>query len=267
MKSITESASLYNNLEKMSSLELLISINKEDKKIARATEKAIPQIEKFVDAAVLALKKGGRLFYIGAGTSGRLGILDASEILPTFGVKDKIIGIIAGGDAAIRNPIENAEDAKNQAWYDLEKYKISEKDVLLGIASSGTTPYVIGGIEEANKMGLTTGCIVCNKKTRIAAIATFPIEVILGPEFVTGSTRMKAGTATKMVLNMISTSIMIKLGRVQGNKMVDMQLTNEKLINRGVEMVAKELNISKKEAEQLLEKYKSVRGAIENGRN
>jgi N-acetylmuramic acid 6-phosphate etherase len=267
MKSITESASLYNNLEKMSSLELLISINKEDKKIARATEKAIPQIEKFVNATVLSLEKGGRLFYIGAGTSGRLGILDASEILPTFGVKDMIIGIIAGGDAAIRNPIENAEDAKNQAWYDLEKYKISEKDVLLGIASSGTTPYVIGGIEEANKMGLTTGCIVCNKKTKIAAISAFPIEVVLGPEFVTGSTRMKAGTATKMILNMISTSIMIKLGRVQGNKMVDMQLTNEKLINRGVEMVAKELNISKNEAEQLLEKYKSVRSAIENGRN
>ncbi len=267
MKSITESDSLYNDLEKMTSLELLSAINKEDKKIAKAAKKAIPQIEKFVDATVKALDNGGRLFYIGAGTSGRLGILDASEILPTFGVRDTIIGIIAGGDAAIRNPIENAEDVANQAWKDLLQYKISEKDVLLGIASSGTTPYVIGGIEEANKKGLITGCIVCNKKTEIAAISKFPIEVVVGPEFVTGSTRMKAGTATKLVLNMISTSIMIKLGRVQGNKMVDMQLTNAKLIHRGIDMIMNELQVSKKIAEKLLQKYKSVRVAIESGKS
>ncbi|WP_196891628.1 N-acetylmuramic acid 6-phosphate etherase [Aureivirga marina] len=261
----TEKDSNYNHLEKMSVHELLLNINNEDQKVANAVLEAIPMIEKFVEELVLKLKKGGRLFYIGAGTSGRLGILDASECPPTFGVShDVVIGLIAGGDTAIRKAVENAEDDKEQAWKDLNQYQITENDSVVGIAASGTTPYVIGGIEQATKFGCTTACITCNEKSPLSTVATYPIEVIVGPEFVTGSSRMKAGTAQKMVLNMISTSAMIQLGRIKGNKMVDMQLSNDKLVNRGTRMLMEELQIEESEAKQLLEKYKGVRNALNN---
>lgn len=268
MDNTTEKESHYNNLEKMSVGELLANINQEDQTVPQAVEKSIPQIEALVTATVEKMEDGGRLFYIGAGTSGRLGILDASECPPTFGVPfDWIVGLIAGGDTAIRKAVEFAEDDELQAWKDLQEHSINDKDVIIGIAASGTTPYVIGGLLAANKAGITTGCIVCNANTPVAEVAKFPIEVITGPEFVTGSTRMKAGTAQKLVLNMLSTSIMIKLGRVKGNKMVDMQLTNHKLFNRGARIIMQETGVNQERANELLEKHGSVRKAIEQIQN
>ncbi len=265
----TEKSSNYNHLEKMSTSELLKNINAEDKKVAVAVENVIPKIEEVVDLIVEKIAEyNGRLFYIGAGTSGRLGVLDASECPPTFGVPDNVvIGLIAGGDGALRKAVENAEDDENLAWQDLQKFNINKNDVLIGIAASGTTPYVIGGIKEARKHGLITACITCNVGSPLADAAEFPIEIMVGPEFVTGSTRMKSGTAQKMVLNMISTSVMIKLGRVKGNKMVDMQLSNNKLIDRGVRMIMEELQVKQEEASRLLQKYGSVRKAIESQKN
>lgn len=251
----------------MSVSELLRNINQEDKSVPLAIEKVIPAIEKLVEVIAEKMKAGGRLFYIGAGTSGRLGVVDASEIPPTYGMPfDKVIGIIAGGDQAIRKAVENAEDDPNQAWKDLQQHSISEKDVLIGIAASGRTPYVIGGLEEARKNKIVTGCIVCNANSEVAKQADHPIEVIVGPEFVTGSTRMKAGTAQKLALNMISTTVMIKLGRVRGNKMVDMQLTNHKLVDRGTRMIMEELGIDQQKAEALLKEHGSVRKAVDNYR-
>lgn len=263
--SSTESSSYYEHLEKMSVHDLLVNINKEDKSVSMAVEKIIPSIEKLVEALVEKMKVGGRLFYIGAGTSGRLGIIDASEIPPTYGMPHgKVIGIMAGGDQAIRKAVEHAEDDKLQAWKDLEQHQITATDVVIGIAASGRTPYVVGGLQDARKHGVVTGCITCNENTEVAKHADYPIEVIVGPEFVTGSTRMKAGTAQKLVLNMISTSAMIKLGRVRGNKMVDMQLTNNKLIDRGTRMIMEELGVDQQKAETLLAKYGSVRKAIDS---
>ncbi len=259
----TEKVSNYDHLEKMSTSELLTNINKEDQTVAQNVQKAIPNIEKLVDQIVSKIENGGRLFYIGAGTSGRLGVLDASECPPTFGVSAGIvIGLIAGGDTALRNAVENAEDDTEQAWKDLQEYDISEKDVLVGIAASGTTPYVIGGIKDARKRGIITGCVTCSSGSPLAEASEFPIEVVTGPEFVTGSTRMKAGTAQKMVLNMITTSTMIKLGRVKGNKMVDMQLSNNKLVGRGTKMLMEELGLDKTEACNLLMKHGSVRKVL-----
>jgi N-acetylmuramic acid 6-phosphate etherase len=261
----TEAASHYNNLERMSAAELLSAMNVEDKKVPFAVEAALPQIEAFVEAAYERMREGGRLFYIGAGTSGRLGILDASEIPPTYGApKDWVIGLIAGGDHAIRNAVENAEDDEEQAWRDLKPYKLDESDILVGIAASGRTPYVIGGLKKARKKGLLTGCVVCNIRSPVAANCEFPIEIVVGPEFVTGSTRMKSGTATKLALNMISTALMIKMGRVSGNSMVDMQLTNKKLVTRGTSMIMFELKVDIETAEKLLHQYGSVRRVIEN---
>ncbi len=266
--SVTESSSHYNNLENLSIKELLEGINKEDQTIPMVVAKAIPQIEKLVARIVERMKKGGRLFYIGAGTSGRLGILDASECPPTYGVPhDWVIGLIAGGDAAIRKAVEFAEDDPEQAWKDLQAHHVNAKDALIGIAASGRTPYVIGGVRAARQAGLITGCITCNPDSELAEAAEIPIEVVTGPEFVTGSTRMKAGTAQKLVLNMISTAVMIQLGRVKGNKMVDMRLSNTKLVDRGTRMVMEALEISEKEAEKLLLKYGSVRAAVESVKN
>jgi N-acetylmuramic acid 6-phosphate etherase len=251
----------------MSVGELLANINREDKGVPMAVEKVIPKIQALVEAIGGKMKQGGRLFYIGAGTSGRLGILDASEIPPTYGMPEgKVIGLIAGGDTAIRKAVENAEDDPAQAWKDLKEYSISKNDVLVGIAASGRTPYVIGGVKEARKHGIVTGCITCNEGSELGASVDYPIEVVVGPEFVTGSTRMKAGTAQKLVLNMISTAAMIQLGRVKGNKMVDMQLTNYKLVNRGVKMIMDELRVSEEQAEELLKKFGNVRSAIESGK-
>ena len=259
----TEQESLYSNLDKMSTQELLLNINKEDMKVAAIIEKQIPNIEKLVDSIVSKMKLGGRLFYIGAGTSGRIGILDASECPPTFGVPDNwIIGIIAGGDSAIRKAVENAEDDIHQAWRDLSAYAISSLDVVIGIAASGNTPYVIGGLNKARENNIITGSISCNSESLISKEADYPLELIVGPEFLTGSTRMKAGTSQKLVLNMISTSVMIKLGRIYGNKMIDMQLSNKKLVQRGVQMIIEELKIDEKQAFQLLEKHKSVRAVL-----
>ena len=259
----TEQDSNYAHLEEMSISELLQNINTEDKTVPFAVEKALPQIEALIEQIVLKLKKGGRLFYIGAGTSGRLGIVDASECPPTFGVPyDLVIGLIAGGDNAIRKAVEFAEDSKTQGWDDLKSHNVSENDVVVGIAASGTTPYVIGALEQCNLQGIVTGCITCNKNSPLACTAKFPIEVVVGPEFVTGSSRMKAGTAQKLVLNMITTSTMIQLGRVKGNKMVDMQLSNNKLVDRGTKMIMNALKIDAKSAKALLDEYKSVRAAI-----
>ncbi|MFT4834556.1 MAG: N-acetylmuramic acid 6-phosphate etherase [Marinoscillum sp.] len=261
----TERTSHYQDIEKMSTLEILGSINKEDATVASSVAKAIPAIETFVNQAFLRMQDGGRLFYIGSGTSGRLGIVDASECPPTFGVpQGLVVGVIAGGDGAIRKAVEFAEDHNTQAWEDLRSYEPTVKDVLVGIAASGTTPYVIGGIQKARKYGLLTSCIVCSENSPLANEAECPIEVPVGPEFITGSTRMKAGTAQKMVLNMISTSLMIKLGKVKGNKMVDMQLSNKKLEQRGVRMIMEELGINKSAAKALLFKHGSVRDAIKN---
>ncbi len=264
----TEQDSKYNDLETMSLSNLLVNINKEDQTVPLAVERALPQITKLIERVVQKLKNGGRLFYMGAGTSGRLGILDASECPPTFGVSpDVVIGIIAGGDTAIRNAVEFAEDSKNQGWKDLQQFKVSEKDFVVGIAASGTTPYVISALEQCNLNAIETGCITCNQDSPLSATAQFPIEVVVGPEFVTGSSRMKAGTAQKLVLNMITTATMIRLGKVKGNKMVDMQLSNDKLVSRGVKMIVEELNISSADASKLLDKYKSVRQVILNYSN
>lgn len=261
----TESDSYYSDLEKMSVHDLLLNINKEDQGVAHAVFKALPQIENLLNVLIDKMQQGGRLFYIGAGTSGRLGVVDASEIPPTFGMElGKVVGLIAGGDAAIRKAVEFAEDDATQAWKDLETHQISDKDFLIGIAASGRTPYVIGGLKDAAKHGIKTGCITCNLNSELAKAADYPIEVVVGPEFVTGSTRMKAGTAQKLMLNMISTTVMIKLGRVRGNKMVDMQLTNEKLISRGTKMIMRALNVSAQEANELLKTYGSVRKAIDS---
>ena len=263
----TESSSHYNHLEQMSIHDLLLNINREDKTVSLAVEKVMPKIESLVIAIVERMEKGGRLFYIGAGTSGRLGILDASEIPPTYGMPHgKVIGLIAGGDAAIRKAVENAEDDSTQAWKDLEEHMINQNDVLVGIAASGRTPYVIGGVKQARAQGIITGCITCNEGSELAKNVDHPIEVVVGPEFVTGSTRMKSGTAQKLILNMISTTTMIKLGRVKGNKMVDMQLTNNKLVHRGVKMIMDELQISEAEADKLLKEFGSVRKAVDSRR-
>jgi N-acetylmuramic acid 6-phosphate etherase len=261
----TEQDSNYNHLEKMSVSELLTNINNEDKLGPLAVEKSLPEIEALTTQVVHKLKDGGRLFYIGAGTSGRLGILDASECPPTFGVPHELVlGLIAGGDYAIRKAVEFAEDSKTQGWLDLQEHNISEKDVVIGIAASGTTPYVIAALEKCNKNKIITGCITCNKNSPLSHTAQFPIEVVVGPEFVTGSSRMKAGTAQKLVLNMLSTTTMIQLGKIKGNKMVDMQLSNDKLVDRGEKMLVKELNIDQKEASELLQKFGNVRNAILN---
>ncbi|NBA87096.1 N-acetylmuramic acid 6-phosphate etherase [Emticicia sp. CRIBPO] len=261
----TEAASHHQDLDRKSVTELLQGINDEDKTVPFAVEKAIPQIEALVNQIVPRMKAGGRLFYIGAGTSGRLGVVDASECPPTYGVPfDMVVGLIAGGDGAIRKAVENAEDDEQQAWIDLLKNGIGKKDSLIGIAASGRTPYVIGGLKEARKKGILTGCVVCNSGSPVAEEAEFPVEIVVGPEFVTGSTRMKSGTAQKLALNMISTTVMIQLGKVKGNKMVDMQLSNEKLVERGTLMVMKELGIGHEEAHELLLKYGSVRKAVEN---
>ncbi|MBI3521394.1 MAG: N-acetylmuramic acid 6-phosphate etherase [Bacteroidetes bacterium] len=266
MNKTTEADSYYNNLESMSIHELLENMNKEDKTVPLAVEKAIPQIEKLVEVVVTKMQQGGRLFYMGAGTSGRLGILDASECPPTYGIEQgRVVGLIAGGDTAIRKAVEFAEDDIAQGWADLQEYKINTNDVVVGIAASGTTPYVIGALETCNKEGIETGCIVCNHGSPVAAVSKFPIEVVVGPEFVTGSTRMKSGTAQKLVLNMISTSVMIKLGRVKGNKMVDMALSNNKLVDRGTRMIMKNTGLEDYEyAKELLLKYGSVRKATES---
>jgi N-acetylmuramic acid 6-phosphate etherase len=262
---VTESSSHYNDLEKMPVKALLQNINREDKTVAHAVEKVLPSIERLVNAIVPNMKKGGRLFYMGAGTSGRLGIVDASECPPTFGVpQGLVIGLIAGGDAAIRKAVEFAEDDTKQGWKDLQKHKITAKDVVIGIAASGTTPYVVGALEQCNKHKIITGCITCNPDSPVANAAKYPVVVLVGPEFVTGSTRMKAGTAQKLVLNMISTATMIKLGRVKGNRMVDMQLTNNKLVKRGTRMLMKEFNLDEKSAERMLLKYGSVRKAMQS---
>jgi N-acetylmuramic acid 6-phosphate etherase len=259
----TEKDSHYTHLEKMRVMELLTNINNEDKKVAIAVEKSLPQIEKVITTIVDKLKNGGRLFYIGAGTSGRLGILDASECPPTFGVSDDVvIGLIAGGDTAIRKAVENAEDALTQGWLDLKKQQITDKDFVIGIAASGTTPYVVSTIKKCNKNNIATGCITMNENSPLHLSAKYPIVCVVGPEFVTGSSRMKAGTAQKMILNMISTATMIKLGKVKGNKMVDMQLSNEKLIERGTKMIAEQLKIDTSKAKKLLLQYGSVRKVI-----
>lgn len=265
MENTTEKTSNYNDLDKMTVMEILTNINNEDKTVPIAVEKALPQLEKLASAVTERMRMGGRLFYIGAGTSGRLGIVDASECPPTYGVPhDMVIGLIAGGDHAIRQAVEFAEDDETQAWKDLEEYHIGKLDAVVGLAASGRTPYVIGGLQEANKRGILTGCIVCNTGSPVAAVAQCPVEVVVGPEFVTGSTRMKAGTAQKLVLNMLSTSVMIQLGRVKGNKMVDMQLTNHKLYNRGVRMVMAETGLDEQTAGSLLKQYGSVRKAIDS---
>lgn len=265
---ITEQDSNYNHLEKMNVQELLSNINNEDKNVPLAVKKAIPQITNLVNQVVLKLKQGGRLFYIGAGTSGRLGILDASECPPTFGVSHNlVIGLIAGGDYAIRKAVEFAEDSLTQGWEDLKACDINTNDIVVGIAASGTTPYVIAALEACNKNNIITGCITCNKNSPLSLTAQFPIEVLVGPEFVTGSSRMKAGTAQKLALNMITTSTMIQLGHIKGNKMVDMQLSNNKLVDRGTKMIVAELNLTEEKARALLNKYKNVRLAIKNYKN
>ena len=263
MKKVTETASRYDHLEKMTTREILDGINAEDRTVANAVNEIIPEIEAFVNACFERMSVGGRLFYMGAGTSGRLGILDASECPPTFGVEQGlVIGIIAGGDSAIRKAVEFAEDDAKQGWIDLQTFEVNSKDTLVGIAASGTTPYVIGAIQSANDHGILTGAISCNPDSPLAKAALFPMTAVVGPEFVTGSTRMKSGTAQKLILNMISTSLMIKLGRVKGNRMVDMQLSNNKLVDRGTKMVMDGLGVSYKEAEALLKEHGSVRSAI-----
>ena len=263
---ITESTSNFTDIEKMSVAEIIDSINQEDKKVAFAVEHALPQIEQLITAATERLLSGGRLFYIGAGTSGRLGVLDASECVPTFGVSPELVtGVIAGGDIALRNPVEFAEDDTVKGWKDLQEFNISSQDILIGLTAAGTTPYVLAALQKSREQGILTGSISCNPNCPISKIAEFPIEIIVGPEFITGSTRMKSGTAQKMVLNMISTTLMIKLGRIEGNKMVNMQLSNNKLINRGVKMVMEALEINDPElAETLLRKYGSVKNTLKS---
>lgn len=265
MTKITELDSNYDGLENMTTLELLNNINKEDIKVPLIVTQIIPKLEKLIDAIFLNMKNGGRLFYIGAGTSGRLGIVDSSECPPTFGVNDDlVIGLIAGGDHAIRKAVEFAEDDSCLGWKDLESYNINKNDSVIGIAASGTTPYVIGALQKCQENNILTSCIVCNLDTPLSKVSDFPIEVIVGPEFVTGSTRMKSGTSQKLVLNMISTSLMIKLGKVKGNKMVDMQLSNNKLIKRGAKMIMNYIDVDYETAVDLLNKYGSVRNVISN---
>ena len=263
---VTEEPSLYRHLEKMQVGALLEAINTEDKKVAPAVEKALPQIEKLVTAISDKMLAGGRLFYIGAGTSGRLGILDASECPPTYGVPyGLVVGIIAGGEKAITQAVENAEDDTQQGWHDLQAHDINDKDVVVGLAASGTTPYVIAALQKCNEHKIITGCITCNEGSPLAATATYPVEVVVGPEFVTGSTRMKAGTAQKMVLNIISTTVMIQLGRVEDNSMVNMQLNNKKLIDRGVKMLMEQAKLTDyKKAKTILLEFGSVKKAAES---
>jgi N-acetylmuramic acid 6-phosphate etherase len=263
---ITEESSNYRHLEKMSIADLLVNISKEDITVPAAVAKAIPQIEKLVEAASDKMLAGGRMFYIGAGTSGRLGIVDASECPPTYGVPyGLVVGIIAGGEKAIQQAVEFAEDDREQGWKDLEAYNVSDKDVVIGIAASGTTPYVICALDECRKRGIVTGSISCNPHSPMSASADFPIEVVVGPEFVTGSTRMKSGTAQKLVLNMISTTVMIQLGRVEDNKLVNMQLTNDKLVDRGTRMLMERVKLNDYEkAKDLLLKYGSVKKAADS---
>lgn len=264
---ITEQESNYDNLHEMNSKELLTSINREDMTVAKSVQQCISQITPLVDAIVEKMRQGGRLFYMGAGTSGRLGVVDASECPPTFGVPHgMVVGLIAGGDSAIRKAVEFAEDDREQGWNDLQEHEIGELDVVVGIAASGTTPYVIGALKRCNEENIVTGCITCNPNSPMAVVAQYPVECVVGPEFVTGSTRMKSGTAQKLILNMISTAIMVRLGRVVGNRMVDMQLSNNKLVDRGTKMVMDALQIPYEEANELLRKHASVRRAIEAGR-
>lgn len=265
MQKITESSSLYQDLEKMSTHELLTNMNREDQKVALAVERIIPQIEKFVEELYHRMARGGRLFYLGAGTSGRLGIVDASECPPTYGVPHGwVVGLIAGGDSAIRKAVEFAEDSREMGWKDLQDHEINHDDTVVGIAASGTTPYVLGALEKCNELGILTGGITCNPGSPLATVAKYGMVAEVGPEFVTGSTRMKSGTAQKLILNMISTSVMIKLGRVKGNRMVDMQLSNNKLVDRGTKMVMDTLKIEYELANKLLMEHGSVRAAIEN---
>lgn len=262
--SVTETPSKFKNLDKMSPGKILAAINREDARVHKAVKMALPQIERLVIQIIERMQNGGRVFYLGAGTSGRLGVLDASELPPTFGVPDNmVIGLIAGGDVALRKAVENAEDDPEMAWKELQKFYVSSKDTVIGIAASGTTPYVIGGVIKAREAGLLTGCITCNPGSKIAAVAEYPIEAIVGPEIVTGSTRLKAGTAQKMILNMITTTIMIKLGRVKGNKMINMQLTNSKLVDRGTRMLMEELQLPEEESRRLLLEFGSVNKAME----
>lgn len=263
-KQISEQPSLYDDLDKKSVLEILQDINTEDQKIALAIQKEIPKIDKLISMIIPQMKKGGRIFYMGAGTSGRLGVLDASEIPPTFGMPPTlIIGLIAGGDTALRNAVENAEDNREAGWEELLMHNINKNDTVIGIAASGTTPYVIGALHEARKHGILTACITSNPSSPMAAESDIAIETIVGPEYVTGSSRMKSGSAQKMVLNMITTSIMIKLGRVKGNKMVNMQLTNKKLVERGTRMIVDELNLNYTQAKALLLMHGSVKKAVD----
>jgi N-acetylmuramic acid 6-phosphate etherase len=264
MKKITESDSLYQHLDRMGSRDIITAMNREDAKVPAAIEKALDAIENLIDCCVPKMKGKGRLFYMGAGTSGRLGIVDASECPPTFGVAHgKVVGIMAGGDAAIRKAVEFAEDDTLQGWKDLQAHNITQEDVVVGIAASGTTPYVIAALESCNKNNIVTACITCNPGSPLASVARYPIVIEVGPEFVTGSTRLKSGTAQKLVLNMLSTAIMIQLGHVKGNKMVDMQLSNDKLIERGTQMIMKETGIEAEQAKALLLKHGSVRKAVD----
>lgn len=263
VKTTTEQSSNYQNLQDMTVKEILTGINNEDSSVPAAVAEEIPQIEKLVEGVVERMKRGGRVFYLGAGTSGRLGVVDASEIPPTYGVHDKFIGLIAGGDKAIRDAVEAAEDKLDGGWNDMQPFSPTGNDVVIGVAASGSTPYVIGAVKTAREHGMLTGCITCNKGSALAAESEIPVEVVVGPEFVTGSTRMKAGTAEKLVLNMISTASMIRLGHVKGNKMVDMQLTNKKLVDRGSRMIMGETGIEDYDlAKRLLLKYGSVRKAV-----
>ena len=265
MKKTTESDSNYDGLDKMSTADLLININAEDKTVALSVEKQLSQIENLINAIVPKMKKGGRLFYLGAGTSGRLGVIDASECPPTFGVDHGlVIGIMAGGDKAMRKAVEFAEDSRELGWNDLSEHAINTNDVVLGIAASGTTPYVIAALKKCQEENITTACIVCNESSPVSEVSDYPIEVVVGPEFVTGSTRMKSGTAQKLVLNMISTSVMIKLGKVKGNKMVDMHLSNKKLVDRGTKMLMQEIGVEYETANDLLNQFGSVRNAVDN---
>lgn len=267
-RSITESSSEFTHLDQMSTLEILMGINEEDRKVPRAVSKCIPQIEKLVGEIVDRMKRGGKMFYLGAGTSGRLGVLDASELPPTFGVPENVvIGLIAGGDTALRHAVEAAEDDPEKAWKEMVDAGAGKDDVVIGIAASGTTPYVIGGVRRARENGLLTGCITCNPDSNLSKEVDIPIEAVVGPEILTGSTRLKAGTAQKLILNMITTTTMIKMGRVKGNKMVNMQLTNKKLVERGTKMIIEELGIPYNEAKELLLKYRSVKKGVDNYRN
>ena len=265
MKKTTESESNYNGLEEMKIIDLLININREDELVANFVKEQIPQIEQLINVIVIQMKRGGRLFYLGSGTSGRLGIVDASECPPTFGVDHGlVIGLMAGGDKAMRKAVEFAEDNVDLGWKDLKAYSINSTDVVVGIAASGTTPYVVGALKKCREENIITGCIVCNLNSLVAEVSDYPVEIEVGPEFITGSTRMKSGTAQKLVLNMISTCVMIKLGKVMGNKMVDMQLSNNKLLDRGAKMIMNEIGVNYVIATSLLKKYGSVRDAVNN---